>query len=49
MPNETASDHEGPKNVAIRLSATPRMTAATSVPPMLPMPPSTVMANIRPM
>src|SRR5262249_27567361 len=49
MPNDTASDQEGPKKVDIRLSTTPRITAATSVPPMLPMPPSTVIANIRPM
>jgi serine/threonine protein kinase len=49
MPNETASDHDGPKNVDMRLSMTPRTTAATRVPPMLPMPPRTVIANIRPM
>src|SRR5947208_1795621 len=49
MPNDTASDQEGPKKVAIRLSATPRMTAATSVPATLPMPPRTVIANMRPM
>src|SRR5213078_373806 len=51
-PDDGQADEEragGPKNVDIRLSATPRMTAATSVPATLPMPPRTVIANMRPM
>ena len=32
----------------VKLSATPSSSAAASVPPMLPMPPSTVMAKTRP-
>src|SRR5215469_5834709 len=46
-PKDTACAHDGPKKVDMRLSAMPRMMAATRVPPMLPMPPRTVMAILR--
>ena len=49
MLKETANDPEGPKKEEVKLSATPRTMAARRVPPMLPSPPSTVTANIRPM
>ena len=49
IPNETAGAQEGPKNVAVRLSATPSSMAAMTVPGRLPRPPSTQIANTRPM
>jgi hypothetical protein len=49
MPNDTPTAQEGPEKVDVKLSATPRMSAATNVPLMLPIPPNTVMANTLPM
>ena len=48
MPNETAGAHDGPKNVAVRLSAMPSVIAAITMPGKLPSPPSTQMAKMRP-
>src|ERR1700732_5125194 len=48
MPNETAGAQDGPKNVAVRLSAVPSVIAAITMPGKLHRPASTQMEKIRP-
>src|SRR5262249_39120676 len=49
-PNDTAGAHDGPRKgrLAVRLSTIPSSSAAISVPGRLPSPPSTQIANTRP-
>src|SRR4029078_5214025 len=48
-PNDTAGAQDGPENVEVRLSTTPSNIAAITVPGKLCRPPSTQIANTRPM